>query len=85
MLLVSSQTLIDRGSTMLYAVEADTEDPGPLLLTIPISVAGQQRWLNIQRGLTRVYRGALTESYGMAEPAVIEQVDALLRVALDLS
>lgn len=70
---------------MLYAVEADTEDPGPLLLTIPIVVSGQQRWLNIQRGLTRVYRGTLTESYGIAEPAVMEQVDALLRVALDLS
>src|SRR5215204_4829778 len=63
-LLVSSQTLIDLGSTMLYAVEADAEDPGPLLLIIPIATAGQQRWLNIQRGLTRVYRGTLTESYG---------------------
>ena len=84
-LLVSSQTLIDRGLTMLYGVEADADDPGPLLLTIPVVVAGQQRWLNIQRGLTRVYRGSLTEPYGMAEPAVVEQVDALLRVALDPS
>lgn len=83
-LLVTSQTLIDRGVTMLYGVEADIDDPGPLLLTIPIVVAGNQRWLNAQRGLTRVYRGGLTESYGMAEPAVREQLDALLRVALDL-
>ncbi|MGH3718431.1 MAG: hypothetical protein ACRDRI_06215 [Pseudonocardiaceae bacterium] len=83
-LLVTSQTLIDQGVTMLYAVEADADDPGPLLLTIPVLVTGQQRWLNIQRGLTRVYRGNLTESYGMAAPAVLEQLDALLRVALDL-
>jgi hypothetical protein len=83
-LLVSSQTLINQGVTMLYGVEADNEDPGPLLLTIPVVVAGEQRWLNIQRGLTRVYRGGLTESCGMAEPAVREQLDALLRVALDL-
>jgi len=83
-LLVSSQTLIDQGVTMLYGVEADAEDPGPLLLTIPVMVAGQQRWLNVQRGLTRVYRGSLTESYGLADRVVIEQVDALLRVALDL-
>lgn len=83
-LLVSSQALIDRGVTMLYGVEADADDPGPLLLTIPIVVADHQRWLNVQRGLTRVYRGSLTESYGMAEPVVLEQMDALLRVALDL-
>lgn len=83
-LLVSSQTLIDQGVTMLYGVEAQADDPGPLLLTIPVVVAGQQRWLNVQRGLTRVYRGSLTESYGMAEPTAREQVDALLRVALDL-
>ena len=83
-LLVSSQTLIDQGVTMLYAVEADADDPGPLLLTIPVLVAGQQRWLNVQRGLTRVYRGTLTESYGMAAPALLEQLDALLRVALEL-
>lgn len=83
-LLITSQTLIDQGVTMLYAVEADADDPGPLLLTIPVLVAGQQRWLNIARGLTRVYRGNLTESYGMASPAVLEQLDALLRVALDL-
>lgn len=83
-LLVSSQTLIDQGVTMLYGVEAQADDPGPLLLTVPAVVAGEQRWLNIQRGLTRVYRGGLTESYGMAAPAVQEQVDALLRVALDL-
>jgi len=69
---------------MLYGVEADLDDPGPLLLTIPIVVADQQRWLNVQRGLTRVYRGSLTESYGIAEPALLEQLDALLRVALDL-
>jgi hypothetical protein len=83
-LLVTSQTLIDQGVTMLYAVEADAEDPGPLLLTIPVRIVGEQRWLNIQRGLTRVYRGTLTDSYGMAAPAVLEQLDALLRVALDL-
>ncbi|HEX2301349.1 MAG TPA: hypothetical protein VHH34_23080 [Pseudonocardiaceae bacterium] len=65
-------------------MEAQAEDPGPLLLTIPVVVAGQQRWLNVQRGLTRVYRGRLTESYGMAEPTARGQVDALLRVALDL-
>ncbi|MGH3926618.1 MAG: hypothetical protein ACRDTT_27785 [Pseudonocardiaceae bacterium] len=83
-LLVSSQTLIDQGVTMLYGVEAQAEDPGPLLLTIPVVVAGEQRWLNVQRGPARVYRGSLTELYGMAEPAAREQVDALLRVALDL-
>jgi hypothetical protein len=83
-LLVSSQTLIDQGLTMLYGVEADAEDPGPLLLTLPVVVAGEQRWLNIQRGLTRVYRGSLTESYGPVPPAIIQQVDVLLRVALDL-
>jgi hypothetical protein len=83
-LLISSQTLIDQGVTMLYGVEADAEDPGPLLLVIPVLVDGEQRWLNVQRGLTRVYRGSLTQSYGPAEPAVLEQVDALLRVALDL-
>jgi hypothetical protein len=47
-LLVTSQTLIDQGVTMLYAMEADAEDPGPLLLTIPVLVAGEQRWLNVQ-------------------------------------
>lgn len=69
---------------MLYGMEADAEDPGPLLLVVPVRVAGEQRWFNVQRGLTRVYRGSLTQSYGPAEPAVLEQVDALLRVALDL-
>lgn len=69
---------------MLYGVEADADDPGPLLLAIPVVVASEQRWLNVQRGLTRVYRGGLTESYGLAPPVVIKQVDALLRVALDL-
>lgn len=83
-LLVSSQTLIDQGVTMLYGVEADAEDPGPLLLVVPVQVDGEQRWLNVQRGLTRVYRGSLTQSYGSAEPAALEQIDALLRVALDL-
>jgi len=34
--------------------------------------------------VSRVYRGALTQSYGLADPAVLEQVDALLRVAIDL-
>ena len=38
----------------------------------------------MERGLTRVYRGALTKSYGLADPAVLEQVDALLRIAIDL-
>ncbi len=42
-LLVSSQTLIDQGVTMLYGVEAQAEDPGPVLLTIPVVVAGEQR------------------------------------------
>ena len=56
-LLVTSQTLIDQGVTMLYGVEADAEDPGPLLLVVPVLVDGEQRWLNVQRGLTRVYRG----------------------------
>lgn len=83
-LLVTSQTLIDQGATMLYGVEADPEDPGPLLLVVPVLVDAEQRWLNVQRGLTRVYRGALTQSYGQADPAVLEQVDALLRIALDL-
>lgn len=83
-LLVTSQTLIDQGVTMLYGVEADAENPGPLLLVIPVLVDGEQRWLNVQRGLTRVYRGGLTQSHGLADAAVREQVDALLRVALDL-
>lgn len=69
---------------MLYGVEADAEDPGPLLLVVPVVVDGEQRWLNVQRGLTRIYRGTLTESYGLADPAALEQIDALLRVALDL-
>ncbi|MFN2496413.1 MAG: hypothetical protein ABR608_10980 [Pseudonocardiaceae bacterium] len=83
-LLVSSQTLIDQAVTMLYGVEADADDPGPLLLVVPVLVEGEQRWLNVQRGLTRVYRGGLTQSYGLAERTVLEQVDALLRIALDL-
>lgn len=83
-LLVTSQTLIDQGVTMLYGVEADSDDPGPLLLVVPVVIDGEQRWLNVQRGLTRIYRGALTQSYGLTELAVREQVDALLRVALDL-
>ena len=37
-LLVTSQTLIDLGVTMLYGVEADAEDPGPLLLVVPVLV-----------------------------------------------
>jgi hypothetical protein len=37
----------------------------------------------VERGLTRVYRGTLPKSYGLADPAVLEQVDALLRVAID--
>ena len=37
-LLVTSQTLIDQGVTMLYGVEADAEDPGPLLLVVPVLV-----------------------------------------------
>jgi len=82
--LVTSQILIDQGVTMLYGVEADAEDPGPLLLVVPVLVDGEQRWLNVQRGLTRVYRGTLTQSYGLADPAVREQVDALLRLAIDL-
>lgn len=85
-LLISSQTLIDQGVTMLYGVEADAEDPGPLLLVVPVVVGdpgGEQRWLNVQRGLTRVARRTLTQSYGPADAAVVEQVDALLRVALD--
>ncbi len=83
-LLLSSQGLIDQGATMLYGVEADAEDPGPLLLVVPITVDGEQRWLNVQRGITRVYRGTLTQSYGLVAPVVLEQVDALVRVALDL-
>lgn len=83
-LLVTSQTLINQDVSMLYGVEADLDDPGPLLLVVPVVVDGEQRWLNVQRGLTRVYRGALTQSYGLPDRAVLEQVDALLRVALDL-
>lgn len=83
-LLITSQTLIDQGVTMLYGVEADAEDPGPLLLVVPVVVGGEQRWLNVQRGLTRVARRTLTQSYGSADAAVIEQVDALLRVSMDL-
>lgn len=84
-LLVSAQAVIDRGATMLYGVEADTTDPGAILLVAPIEVQGVPHWLNVQRGLTRVYRPTLTESCGMADRAVLDQVDALLRVALDLA
>jgi len=74
-LLVSSQTLIDQGVTMLYAVEADADDPRPLLLTIPgLPQRPHRIWLPAQPAA----------SYGMAAPAVLEQLDALLRVALDL-
>lgn len=83
-LLLSSQALIDQGATMLYGVEADDKDPGPLLLVAPVEVDGEQRWLNVQRGLTRVYRGGLTQSYGLVDRVVLDQVDALVRVALDL-
>lgn len=83
-LLLSSQALIDQGTTMLYGVAADAEDPGPMLLVVPIVVDGEQRWLNVQRGLTRVYRRNLTQSYGLADPVVIDQVEALVRVALDM-
>ena len=86
-LLLSSQTLIDQDATMLYGPEADTEDPGPLLLVVPVQVLGsepEQRWINVGRGLTRVARRTLTQSYGPADPAVVEQVEALVRVALDL-
>lgn len=69
---------------MLYGVEADDQDPGPLLLVVPVRVAGQQRWLNVQRGLTRVARSTLTDNYGPADPPVLEQVDAMLRIALNL-
>jgi hypothetical protein len=57
---------------------------GVVSLARPRHHRRRQHWLNIQRGLTRVYRGNLTESYGMTQPAIREQVDALLRVALDL-
>ena len=86
-LLLSSQTLIDQGATMLYGLEADTDDPGPLLLVVPVLVPGaegEQRWINVSRGLTRVARRTLTQSHGPADPAVVEQVEALVRVALDL-
>lgn len=83
-LLLSSQALIDQGATMLYGVEADADDPGPLLLVVPVVIDGEQRWLNVQRGLTRVFRRNLTQSYGLADPVVIDQIDALVRVALDL-
>lgn len=83
-LLLSSQALIDQGATMLYGVAADAEDPGPMLLVVPVVVDGEQRWLNVQRGLTRVYRRNLTQSYGLADPVVIDQVEALVRVALDM-
>lgn len=83
-LLLSSPGLIDQGATMLHGVEADAVDPGPLLLVVSVTVDGEQRWLNVQRGLTRVYRGTLTQSYGRVDPVVLEQVDALVRVALDL-
>ncbi len=83
-LLVSSDVLIDQGEMMLYGVEAEAQERGPSLLVVPVTVEGEQRWLNIRRGLTRVYRRSLTQSYGPADPVVVEQVDALLRVALDL-
>lgn len=69
---------------MLYGVEADDVDPGALLLVVPVRVDGEQRWLNVQRGLTRVARRTLTRSYGPVDPVVLDQIDALLRVALDL-
>ncbi|MDN5913630.1 MAG: hypothetical protein L0I76_00685 [Pseudonocardia sp.] len=83
-LIVSAQAVIDRGATMLYGVEADEQDPGAILLVAPVEVDGTARWLNVQRGLTRIYRPTLTQSYGMADQAVLDQVDALLRVSLDL-
>lgn len=83
-LLISSQHVVDQGATMLYGVEADDVDPGPLLLVVPVEVDGEQRWLNVQRGLTRVARRSLTRSYGPADPVVLDQIDALVRVALDL-
>lgn len=83
-LVVSAQAVIDRGATMLYGVEASWENPGAILLVAPVQVHGTSYWLNVQRGLTRVYRPNLTESYGVADQAVIDQVNALLRVALEL-
>jgi hypothetical protein len=83
-LLISSQDLIDQGATMLYGVEADDVDPGPLLLVVPVQVDGEQRWLNVARGITRVTRRSLTQSCGRADPVVLDQIDALVRVALDL-
>jgi hypothetical protein len=41
---------------------------------VPVVVAGEQCWLNVERGLTRVYRRSLTQTYGPADP-VVEQVD----------
>ncbi|WP_075302919.1 MULTISPECIES: hypothetical protein [unclassified Pseudonocardia] len=83
-LIVSAQPVIDRGVSMLYGVEVDEQDPGAILLVVPVEVAGELRWLNVQRGLTRVYRPTLTESLGLVDRAVLDQLDALLRVALDL-
>jgi hypothetical protein len=34
--------------------------------------------------ITRVTRRSLTQSYGRADPVVLDQIDALVRVALDL-
>ncbi|MBV9010747.1 MAG: hypothetical protein JO272_01640 [Pseudonocardiales bacterium] len=56
-------------------MEADADDPRPLLLTIPgLPQRPHRIWLPAQPAA----------SYGMAAPAVLEQLDALLRVALDL-
>lgn len=44
----------------------------------------EQRWINVGRGLTRVARRTSTQSSGPADDAVIGQVEALSRVALDL-
>jgi len=38
----------------------------------------------VQRGLTSVARRTFPQSYGLADPPVAEQVDALLRVSMDL-
>ncbi|WP_224389085.1 hypothetical protein [Pseudonocardia sp. ICBG1293] len=83
-LIVSAQPVLDRGVSMLYGVEADEQDPGAILLSCRSRLMVELRWLNVQRGLTRVYRPTLTESLGLVDQAVLDQLDALLRVALDL-
>ena len=73
------------GRTTVRSSRCRDTAPHGLLPQVLVVVDGEQRWLNVQRGLTRVWRRSrLTQSYGLAGPVVIDQVEALVRVALDM-